>query len=117
MDVSTGVTVIRKLEPHAIEVELHSSRHPVLVAFLKPNERYGRQTDVLWQVLQRHGEAIHCLLFDPDYLDTAMRQYRVGGTPTFLLFSSGQEVGRLMGESDEETLDEFISRALAPRPA
>lgn len=41
-----------------------------------------------------------------------MDRFLVKGTPTFLIFAGGREVDRLIGESDGETLDEFIRNAI-----
>lgn len=103
---------VKKLEPQAFDIELQSSQEPFLVAFLKHNERFRDQSNILNETIKRYGDKVHCYLYDEDYLDTAMDRFRVKGTPTFLLFSEGREVDRLMGESDRETLDDFIKNSI-----
>lgn len=104
--------MVKTIEPQAFDVELQSSREPFLVAFLKRNERFRSQSQVLDDVSKPYENIIRCYLYDTDYLDTAMNRFMVKGTPTFLLFSDGQEVDRLIGESDRETLDEFIRNSI-----
>lgn len=103
---------VKTLEPHAFDVELSSSRAPLLVAFLKQNERYRDQSRIMNDACERYGDKVNCFLYDADYLDTAMDRFMVKGTPTYLLFSGGREIDRLMGESDRETLDDFIKKAI-----
>jgi len=103
---------VKTLEPQAFDIELHSSHEPFLVAFLKRNERFPGQSKVLGDASREHGDKVHCYLYDADYLDTAMERFKVKGTPTFLLFSDGREVDRLIGESDRDTLDDFIRAAI-----
>ncbi|WFS61459.1 thioredoxin family protein [Pseudodesulfovibrio thermohalotolerans] len=43
----------------------------------------------------------------------ATERFSVKGTPTFLLFHRGREVDRLIGESDGETLNEFVGTSLS----
>ncbi len=104
--------MVKTIEPQEFDVELQSCREPFLVAFLKRNERFRRQFRALDEASERHADRLRCFLYDTDYLDTAMQRFMVKGTPTFLLFSEGREVDRLIGESDRETLDEFISNAI-----
>ena len=100
--------MVQTIGPQAFEIELQGSVSPLLVAFLKRNERFSFQTKALERVEQTHMGKIRCFLFNPDYLDTAMDRFKVKGTPTFLLLDRGREMNRLIGESDRETLDEFI---------
>lgn len=104
--------MIKTLEPQSFELELQSSEEPFLVAFLRHNERYSSQATALDGASQDFADAMRCYLFDTDYLETAMDRFKVKGTPTFLLFSKGREVDRLMGETDRETLDDFIRNAI-----
>ena len=104
--------MVKTLEPHEFDVELNSSGEPFLVAFLKRNERFRHQWQVLDEASARHADRLRCYLYDTDYLETAMQRFMVKGTPTFLLFSDGREVDRLIGESDGEALDDFIRDAM-----
>jgi len=103
---------IKTLEPQAFDLELQNSREPLLVAFLKRNARFRGQSDVLNDASNEYRNQVSCYLYDADYLETAKERFRVKGTPTFLLFSGGREVDRLIGESDRETLDDFIRNAI-----
>ena len=106
-----GDLMVKTLEPNEFDVELHGGE-PFLVAFLKRNERFRQQWQVLDEASVRHADRLRCYLYDTDYLETAMQRFLVKGTPTFLLFSGGREVDRLIGESDGETLDDFIKAAM-----
>jgi thiol-disulfide isomerase/thioredoxin len=69
--------------------------------------------EVLKTACRTHGQSVRCFLYNADYLDTATERFAVKGTPTFLLFHGGREVNRLIGESDGDTLDEFIDASVA----
>ncbi|WP_319584346.1 thioredoxin family protein [uncultured Pseudodesulfovibrio sp.] len=104
--------MIKTIEPQAIDIELQNGDGPLLVAFLKRNEKYSGQVAVLESACRTHGESVRCFLYNADYLDTATDRFAVKGTPTFLLFHEGREVNRLIGESDGPTLDEFIDASV-----
>lgn len=105
--------MLKSLEPQAFDMELSSSSEPFLVAFLKKNERFLNQSRVLDEACHEHAGAVRCYLCDVDYLETGMERFKVKGTPTFLLFANGEEVDRLIGESDRETLGDFIRSAIS----
>jgi hypothetical protein len=107
---------IKIIEPQAIDIELQSGGGPLLVAFLKRNEKYTSQVAVLEAACKAHGESVRCFLYNADYLDTATDRFAVKGTPTFLVFHGGREVNRLIGESDGPTLDEFIDASMKKLP-
>jgi len=104
--------MVKTIEPQAFDIELQSSVEPFLVAFLKRNERFRTQSKILDDASLSHADKLRCYIYDSDYLDTAMQRFMVKGTPTFLLFSEGREVDRLIGESDRETLDAFIENSI-----
>ncbi|MUM76395.1 thioredoxin [Pseudodesulfovibrio sp. F-1] len=106
--------MVKTIKPQAFELELSGGTRPFLVAFLKRNERFREQSRLLDDASRRYAGRLDCYLYSQDYLETAMQRFLVRGTPTFLLFSGGREVDRLIGESDPETLDEFISASLGP---
>lgn len=104
--------MVKTIEPQAFEVELQGSPSPLLVAFLKRNERFAHQAKALERMESAHGDRVRCFLFNSDYLGPAMERFKVKGTPTFLLFDHGLEVDRLIGESDDDTLDEFVRNSI-----
>ncbi|WP_272700362.1 thioredoxin family protein [Desulfovibrio sp. Fe33] len=104
---------VKTIEPQAFDVELQGRGVPLLVAFLKRNERYSGQVGALEATCRQRGGSLRCFLYDEDYLDMATERFSVKGTPTFLLFHEGREVDRLIGESDGDTLNEFIGLSLS----
>ncbi|MBG0791369.1 MAG: thioredoxin family protein [Desulfovibrionaceae bacterium] len=104
--------MVTTIGPQTFEIELQGSVFPLLVAFLKRNERYCLQARALERVARTHEGRVRCFLFNPDYLDTAMDRFQVKGTPTFLLLDRGREINRLIGESDGDTLDEFVRTSI-----
>lgn len=99
--------MVKTIKPQAFDLELFGGQ-PFLVAFLRRNERFRAQSRALDEASRHHADSLKCYLYAQDYLDTAMQRFMIRGTPTFLIFSDGREVDRLIGDSDQETLNEFI---------
>lgn len=112
MRLPAGGVRVKTIEPQAFDIELGSSSEPFLVAFLKKNERFVSQSKALDAATKTYADKLRCYLYNSDYLDMAMQRFMVKGTPTFLLFNHGREVDRLIGESDKDTLDEFIRNSI-----
>lgn len=108
--------MVKTITPQEFDLELHGVQ-PFLLAFLKRNERFRAQSRALDEAARRHARSLSCYIYSQDYLDTGMQRFVIKGTPTFLLFSGGREVDRLIGDSDPETLDEFICGSLGPDTA
>lgn len=100
--------MVDRVEPQALSAKLQQSMKPCLVAFLKRNARFREQLLLMDELSGNFGSVLNCYVYDADYMMTAVESYRVTGTPTFILFSQGAEVKRLIGASDKETLDEFV---------
>ncbi|BDQ33238.1 thioredoxin family protein [Pseudodesulfovibrio portus] len=100
--------MVKSIKPQAFDMELEGGSGLLLVAFLKRNERFAFQAEAVERVEQARSGSVRCFLFNADYLDTAMERFAVKGTPTFILFDQGREVGRLIGESDSDALNEFL---------
>jgi len=104
--------MVKSIKPQVFDIELEGESAPLLVAFLKRNERFAFQAKALERVEQAFGDRVRCFLFNADYLDTALERFAVKGTPTFILFDGGREVSRLIGESDSDALDEFLRNSM-----
>lgn len=104
--------MIRSIMPGEEIRQMSESSTPVLVAFLRSSKRYSDQFEILDKIQKRLGSRIRCMFYSDSFLDEAMRSHLVQGTPSYLLFKDGWEVGRLIGRSDDISMTEFINRCL-----
>ncbi|WP_243545412.1 thioredoxin family protein [Pseudodesulfovibrio tunisiensis] len=108
--------MVKNIDPGMFDLELRTQDRPMLVAFLKRNDRYRMQEQALDDVARRYSGRVRCFLFDADFLEAAMKRFMVRGTPTFLLFEQGRETGRIIGETDSDGLDELLHSVLRSEP-
>ncbi len=107
--------MIEAIIPNEENRKITDSEIAVLVGFLKRDPLYGEQLALMDRMQDKYGGRVRFLVYQDGFLDAGMRQHMVTGTPTYLLFHKGGEVDRLMGRSDQETMDAFLQRCLGPR--
>jgi len=96
------------------EQEVLKKNVPVLVVCIHNDSEIEGQVEVINYVTAKpYGERLHVCLLKEECLGIFSEKYKVSGTPTFLIFSDGEEIGRLLGQVDATTLKEFLSKTLA----
>jgi hypothetical protein len=83
-----------------------------LFAYIYRDYDFKNQTDVLKNVLKSLRNDIKTYLLDEESV-TAVDWLDIGGSPTFILFYNGTEMGRLLGKIDEKTLTVFLTKHLS----
>ncbi|GAB7023377.1 YbbN family protein [Salidesulfovibrio brasiliensis] len=104
--------MIRTVEPFEAFEEVGSGDKLVLLAFIRPTMDSADQVRLLEAASRKYADRVRCIMYTQRNLETGMRHYVVSGTPSYLLFHRGGEVDRLIGVSDEETLDSFLDGSL-----
>lgn len=103
---------------HYISAELFSSeiqheKRPVLLACLHHDEHEASQMNILHELSGRFESQVRIFIIDGEREKVVMRQYRISGTPTFLLLYNGTEWDRSWGRSDFSSLQSFLQRNLS----
>ena len=84
-----------------------SARLPVLAAYLVQGYEYVEQLKVLQGIADKYRNVIKTYIIEEDSVVTA-RKLSIEGSPTFIFFYKGKEIGRMLGEADDNTLNDFI---------
>jgi len=85
---------------------------PVLLLCLSKDASLEAQISEAEKVHQAYWRSLKTCLLKEDFLGAFMERYRVRGTPTFLIFSNGEERQRLLGKSSYQDLQQFIVQTL-----
>ncbi len=93
------------------ESEIGLERRPVLLACIRRGFEAKEQLQILEEVSRKIGNVKICILYQG--LSDAYRVLSVEGTPTFLLYADGEEIGRVLGKVLPGTLIEFVLEKLA----
>lgn len=104
--------MLRSVEPYEVFEEVGTDEKLVLLAFIRPTLDSADQVRLLEAASRKYADKVRCLMYNQRTLEAGMRHYVVSGTPSYLLFHKGGEVDRLIGVSDEETLDSFLDGSL-----
>lgn len=107
--------MVEWIDPRQEHQEVVRFQGTVLLGFLKRDPLYARQVALLDRMQRKYGERLRCLVYREGFLDAGMRRHMVRGTPSYVLLERGDEVDRLVGVSDAETMDAFLSRCLNRR--
>lgn len=94
--------------PENFEHEVTTEKKPVLLLCMPRNEDFPKTLGIIEEIAKRHGKELKVCLLEEDYIATFKEQYRVVGTPTFLVLVRGKERKRLLGFVDEQTLSSFV---------
>jgi thioredoxin-like negative regulator of GroEL len=86
---------------------------PVLVACLRRDLEPAEQLELLALVAKAHGPALKVCVIDALESYGFRKDYKVLGTPTYLIFQDGREVERMLGKADIESLYFFLDHVLA----
>ena len=94
------------------ESEIMLELKPVLLACIHRGFEAKEQLKILEVVSRKIDQNVKiCFLYEG--FSHAYRALSIEGTPTFLLFVDGEEVGRVLGKVAPEKLIEFVEEKLA----
>jgi len=85
---------------------------PVLVLCLERSTGFDRQMGVAKKVLETYIPPLKLFFLREEFIGPFSKKFDVKGTPTFLLFLGGMEKGRMLGHTNEDTMEAFLSETL-----
>lgn len=94
------------------EAEILTGDKPVLLMCVSGGRMYAEQARVLKQLSGAYGQMVDICCLEEDFVNGFKKMYGINGTPVFLLFHRGQEMGRMLGRVDKERLVAFLARHL-----
>ena len=98
------------------ESEISLELRPVLLACIRRGFEAKDQLKTLEAVSDKLARKVKiCLVYEG--ISDAYRVLSVEGTPTFLLYVDGEEIGRILGKVLPEKLIEFVLKTLAQEVA
>jgi thioredoxin 1 len=107
---------VRDVNEAAFDDELLQSECPVLVDFWAPWCAPCRaMTPAVEAVAQEYGGKARVLKLNLDESPAISPRYNIRGIPTLILFTNGQEAGRLVGLHSKEQISGLIDSHLADR--
>lgn len=99
------------------EADILSTDRPVLLMCVSGGRAYAEQKQVLQQLSGRFREQVGLCCLEEDLINGFKEMYNIKGTPVFLLFHNGREMGRMLGMADRDRLEAFLIRNLHAKKA
>ncbi|NLN38865.1 MAG: thioredoxin family protein [Smithella sp.] len=93
------------------QTALARQKQPVLVMCMPRDDRFEAQRDALTAVVGKYNSLLAAVVIDEQFIAAFKREYKVSGTPTFVLLEGGREIGRVLGLADESMLEKMIEEA------
>ena len=109
---STAAQPVNVISNSNFEAEILATDRPVLLLCASGGEVYADQTRVLKQLSDPYRKMVDICCLEEDFINGFKEMYQIKGTPVFLLFHSGEEKGRLLGMTDKERLETFLTQNL-----
>ena len=107
-------TTLSKVGFKNFELLVLAADIPVLLACLHESPESRQQIEVLEGLSKSQEGALKVCFLDPACIGVFAGRLELAGTPTFLIFDGGNELDRMHGRADRETLTAFVSRAFPP---
>jgi len=105
---------IRSIGLEDFEREVLKEKMPVLVLCMHQDPDLHGQIELVEHITAKtYGDRVKMCLLEEESVEVFRETYGVSGTPTFLIFTGGREMSRLLGQADPEILKEFLSQTLA----
>lgn len=86
---------------------------PILLLCMPRDSSFSSQVEDLERLQHEFENVLKVCFLEEEFLGAFMERYKVLGTPTFLVFSNGDERERLLGQVSQRDLKLFVHQALA----
>lgn len=87
-------------------------RTPILLLCMPRSVDSAVQISVLESMQEIFGGKLRVFILKDEFLTAFRERFTIRGTPTFLIFVEGSEIGRMCGLTDQDTLKDFILQTL-----
>jgi hypothetical protein len=100
------------IDPGNFMDEVTGVKEPVLIACLSSHDQRNSDMGEMRKLAEHFNDALRVVTATKESLGGLGQMLKVTGTPTFLLYNNGVEVGRLLGRWDEFLLADFIMQMI-----
>lgn len=107
---ANGGAILTRIDLDNFDLEILKERRPVLLTCVRGEAGYKEQMEIVEGVSRAYVDKVKVCLLDEDFMRAFQEKLGVKGTPTFLVFRGGIEVGRMLGQASQESLKAFLVR-------
>jgi thioredoxin-like negative regulator of GroEL len=110
--VPESAGTVQTFTSEAFQSALRDWEVPMLVACLTEGPEFTKTLRVLESATSGLGRPITVGVIREDSRKVFMSRFGIPGTPTFVIFQEGREVGRLLGLADREMIRDFLQKSV-----
>jgi len=104
-------TLVNLIRSENFEREVFAEKKPVLLLCMPRDDEFPQQLKVMEVIATKYGQELKVGVLEEEFIEVFKKNYRVVGTPTFLLLVKGKEKARILGLADPEMLTGLISQS------
>jgi len=104
---------IRSIGADSFQKEVLEESRPVLVLCMHRDSEFQGQIEIIEGMCRSYGERLKACLIEEEFIGAFKEKFNVKGTPTIMIFIGGTEKGRMLGQAEEKTFKDFVSRTLS----
>jgi len=108
LDIESMGTLVCLIRSENFEQEVIAEKRPVLILCMPRDEEFPNQLKVMEHIATKHSQELKVAVLEEGLIEAFKKNYRVIGTPTFLLLVEGKERGRMLGLADQEMLTDLV---------
>lgn len=105
--------LIRSIGADKFVREVLEESRPVLVLCMHRDSEFQAQIDIIEGICRSYGERLKACLIEDEFNGAFKEKFNVKGTPTFMIFIGGTEIGRMLGHVEQKAWEDFVSRTLS----
>lgn len=98
---------------YSFEQEALKNDCPVVLLCMHRGREFSSHAEVLRDTAEAFPDRLVPLVLDEEFIEPFRHRFGVKGTPTFLVFFEGREMGRLLGQHDRDALYRLIKESLS----
>ncbi|MBW1700922.1 MAG: hypothetical protein JRJ11_09255 [Deltaproteobacteria bacterium] len=112
-EVLSSNEFIRSIGADSFQKEVLEESRSVLVLCMHRDSEFQGQIDIIEGVCRNYGERLKVCLIEEEFIEAFKKKVNIKGTPTFMIFIGGTEKGRILGQVEQQTLEDLLSRTLS----
>jgi thioredoxin-like negative regulator of GroEL len=108
LDIESMGTLVCLIRSENFEQEVIAEKRPVLILCMPRDDEFPQQLKIIEDIATKHSQELKVAVLEEGLIEAFKKNYRVIGTPTFLLLVEGKERGRMLGLADQEMLTDLV---------
>ena len=104
--------MLKTIDLYNFTSEILRAEAPILLAGIRRGSAFKQQVETVERLADQYLLKIDFRLLAQDSIRAFGAAFNINGTPFFIVFHSGKQIGRLLGSADHKKLKSFLRKIL-----